>query len=112
MANRLMQAVRLIESQLAKDPMAPYGGMNPFGLWLNFCANSPVPEEGIYDVCCVPHVDAKNGALLVCAVFVYANGKCKALPSWSGSVLTCLHRSQERSPGEVLAGDMGGSHHR
>ena len=47
-----------------------------FGLFANFCINSPVFEEGINDVFCTPHTDAKNAAILVCAVLVYYYGEC------------------------------------
>lgn len=36
-------------------------------------------EEGICDVFCDPHTDAKNAAVLVCAVLVYYYGNCKLL---------------------------------
>lgn len=48
-----------------------------FGLFHNFCINSPVFEEGLCDVFCDPHTDAKNAAILVCVVFVYYYGNCK-----------------------------------
>ncbi|KAI0094143.1 hypothetical protein BDY19DRAFT_4601 [Irpex rosettiformis] len=47
-----------------------------FGLFHNFCINSPVFEEGIDDVFCTPHTDAQNAAILVCAVLVYYYGQC------------------------------------
>lgn len=53
-----------------------------FGLFCNFCINSPMFEEGIYDVFCDPHTDAKNAAVLVCAVLVYYYGNCELLPSF------------------------------
>ncbi|KAI0768350.1 hypothetical protein BC629DRAFT_1535869 [Irpex lacteus] len=48
-----------------------------FGLFCNFCVNSPMFEEGICDVFCDPHTDAKNAAVLVCAVLVYYYGNCE-----------------------------------
>ncbi|KAI0072893.1 hypothetical protein K474DRAFT_1700686 [Panus rudis PR-1116 ss-1] len=52
-----------------------YGYKCPFGYFWTFCINSPRPWEGIHRVKCRPHVDAQNGALMVCAVFVYYYGK-------------------------------------
>ncbi|KAI0089958.1 hypothetical protein BDY19DRAFT_992900 [Irpex rosettiformis] len=49
---------------------------SPYGHFWNFCINSPVSEDGIQDVFCLPHADAHNGAILVCAVFVYYYGHC------------------------------------
>ncbi|KAI0083089.1 hypothetical protein BDY19DRAFT_998859 [Irpex rosettiformis] len=49
---------------------------SPYGYFWNFCINSLVSEEGILDVFCLPHADAHNGAILVCAVFVYYYGQC------------------------------------
>ncbi|KAI0085346.1 hypothetical protein BDY19DRAFT_996879 [Irpex rosettiformis] len=49
---------------------------SPFGLFHNFCINSPVFEEGIEDVFCIPHTDAQNATILVCAVLVYYYGQC------------------------------------
>ncbi len=87
-ADRLQNIADYLESVLAKRKNAgdkvPYNGKNLFGLWCNFCANSPLPHLGIKNVSCKPHVDGKNGALLVCAVFVEATGKCKCL-----SILLC-----------------------
>lgn len=48
-----------------------------FGLFHNFCINSPVFEDGINDVFCIPHTDSQNGAILVCVVMVYYYGNCK-----------------------------------
>ena len=50
---------------------------SPYGYFWNFCINSPVSEEGIQDVFCLPHSDAHNGAIMVCAVFVYYYGHCE-----------------------------------
>ncbi|KAI0072119.1 hypothetical protein K474DRAFT_452056 [Panus rudis PR-1116 ss-1] len=52
-----------------------YGYISPFGYFWNFCINAPLSSEGIHRVFCQPHIDAENGALLVCAVFVYYYGK-------------------------------------
>ena len=46
-----------------------------FGIFWNFCLNGPVYGEGINDVICEPHVDAKNGAIMLCAVLVFYIGK-------------------------------------
>ena len=46
----------------------------PFEPFWNFCINAPIYEEGINNVFTVPHTDAKNGALLVCAIFTYYYG--------------------------------------
>ncbi|KAI0076225.1 hypothetical protein K474DRAFT_1708400 [Panus rudis PR-1116 ss-1] len=54
---------------------AEYGLDCPFIYWWNLCINAPIPSEGIHRVMCRPHVDAQNGALLLCAVFVYYYGK-------------------------------------
>ncbi|KAI0080985.1 hypothetical protein K474DRAFT_1704272 [Panus rudis PR-1116 ss-1] len=54
---------------------AEYGFDCPFIYWWNLCINAPLPSEGIHRVMCRPHVDSKNGALLLCAVFVYYYGK-------------------------------------
>lgn len=51
-----------------------------FGLFFNFCINSPVFKELQFDVFTLPHSDAKNGALLVCVVMVYYFGNCEYLP--------------------------------
>lgn len=50
---------------------------SPFGLFWNYCINTPIFEEGIKNVFCAPHIDAQNGALLVCAVFVFYYGACE-----------------------------------
>ncbi|THH28035.1 hypothetical protein EUX98_g6147 [Antrodiella citrinella] len=46
-----------------------------FGLFWNFCLNAPYPAKRVDKVLCSPHVDAMNGAILVCAVLVYYVGK-------------------------------------
>ncbi|KAI0072403.1 hypothetical protein K474DRAFT_1678701, partial [Panus rudis PR-1116 ss-1] len=55
-----------------------YGYECPFIYWWSLCINTPIPSEGIHRVMCRPHVDSQNGALLLCAVFVYYYGR---LPS-------------------------------
>ena len=45
-----------------------------FGLFWNFCVNAPFTKAGIHEVLCKPHVDAMNGAVLLCAVLVYYIG--------------------------------------
>ena len=46
-----------------------------FGLFWNFCVNAPYEPDGIEEVLCHPHVDAMNGAIMVCVVLVYYVGK-------------------------------------
>lgn len=48
-----------------------------YGLFFNFCINSPVFDEQMYDVFTLPHSDAKNAAIMVCVVMVYYFGNCK-----------------------------------
>jgi hypothetical protein len=64
-AVRLEHCVRVIN--------AKYGFTTPFGLFWNLCINAPVGP--VQNVCCDAHVDSKNGALLMCAVFVYYYGQ-------------------------------------
>lgn len=55
-----------LKSRFGVDP--------PFGLFWNFCVNAPYPKAGVREVICEPHVDAMNGAILLCAVLVYYVG--------------------------------------
>ncbi|THU99055.1 hypothetical protein K435DRAFT_856024 [Dendrothele bispora CBS 962.96] len=48
-----------------------YGIRPPFGVFWNFCLNSP--RRGIKRVFCNPHIDAKNVALGLCMIFVYGH---------------------------------------
>ncbi|RPD70722.1 hypothetical protein L226DRAFT_224805 [Lentinus tigrinus ALCF2SS1-7] len=43
-----------------------------FECWYNYCINAPRPGSQL-GVCTEPHVDGKNLALMVCAVFVWGN---------------------------------------
>ena len=85
MAKRLREGVdyleRVLDQRMKEGEEVPYDGKNLFGLWLNFCVNSPLPQHGIHNVVCDPHVDGKNGAMLVCVVFVYASDECKSISS-------------------------------
>lgn len=47
---------------------------SPYGLFWNFCVNAPAGK--IRNVFCTPHTDSKNGAILLCTVFVYYYGDC------------------------------------
>ena len=46
-----------------------------FGMFWNLCINAPLFEKGVDEVICKAHCDAKNGGVLVCAVFVYYFGE-------------------------------------
>ncbi|EJD33776.1 hypothetical protein AURDEDRAFT_131511 [Auricularia subglabra TFB-10046 SS5] len=47
-------------------------GITPkFGLFWNYCVNTPSVEGGVRRVFCRPHVDAMNCAVLLCAVFTF-----------------------------------------
>ncbi|KAJ4465135.1 hypothetical protein C8R41DRAFT_738925, partial [Lentinula lateritia] len=48
---------------------AKFGIHAMFGLFFNFCLNSP--RKGIPRVFCRPHVDWKNTAFGVCMIFVF-----------------------------------------
>ena len=61
--------------KLAAWHKATYGIEPLFGGFWNFCLNGPVFGEGIRNVICEPHVDAKNGAIMLCAVLVFYIGK-------------------------------------
>lgn len=63
-------AQRVFEDKYALPPSL-------FGVFHNFCINSPIFEKGICDVFCDPHTDAQNAAILVCAVLVYYYGNCE-----------------------------------
>ena len=56
-----------------------YGVEPPFGIFWNFCVNGPWRAEGINRVFCEPHVDAMNGAVMLCAVMVYNIGEGKRM---------------------------------
>ncbi|THH26444.1 hypothetical protein EUX98_g7744 [Antrodiella citrinella] len=50
-------------------------GMKPeFGLFWNFCVNAPYPKAGVREVVCLPHLDSKNAAIMLCVVLVYYVG--------------------------------------
>ena len=76
LAKRMRDDMKTIRSKFGL-PQSPYG------LFWNFCINSPVSQEGIRDVFCLPHVDAHNGAIMVCAVFVYYYGHCEEFPNFA-----------------------------
>ena len=82
-AKRMKDAQGTIERKYNLPP-------GPFGLFSNFCINSPVFEEGIPDVFCTPHTDAKNAAILVCAILVYYYGECTPpVPLFNVDVNSC-----------------------
>ncbi|KAI0694477.1 hypothetical protein C8T65DRAFT_698961 [Cerioporus squamosus] len=63
--------------------------MPMFGYWYNFCINCPRPNSNL-GVSTLPHVDGKNLALMVCAVFVWGkfNSKEKAfLVLWEARLI-------------------------
>ncbi|KAI0075584.1 hypothetical protein K474DRAFT_1676236, partial [Panus rudis PR-1116 ss-1] len=80
--NRLLELyfpeIALRMRQVNAIILRKYGFKAPFGYFWNFCINAPLASEGIHRVFCRPHIDAENGALLVCAVFVYYYGKVPA----------------------------------
>lgn len=63
---------------------------SPFGHFWNFCVNSPMPSERVHNVLCKPHIDAKNGTLLVCAIFVYYYGGERLYLSSPHKLTLCL----------------------
>ncbi|KAI0738690.1 hypothetical protein C8Q80DRAFT_1275652 [Daedaleopsis nitida] len=68
-----------------------------YGYWYNFCINGPCGK--VRGVMTRPHVDAKNLALMMCAVFVYGrfNSKEKAwLVLWEAGLII------EIPPGVVI----------
>lgn len=65
MAARMEQINEKLADKFGKSP--------EFGLFWNFCVNAPYEE--VRDVICRPHVDAMNGAVLLCAVFVFYIGE-------------------------------------
>jgi hypothetical protein len=65
--------------QCAKYMKSKYGLESAYGLFWNFCLNSPRPDKHIFRIHCHPHVDAKNLALGLCVLYVYGI-----------SLLTCL----------------------
>ena len=73
-AKRLENAIKVVQDK--------YGlSSTRYGLFFNFCINSPVFEEGMHDVFTLPHSDAKNAAIMVCVVMVYYFGNCKSVVS-------------------------------
>ncbi|EJD34025.1 hypothetical protein AURDEDRAFT_131381 [Auricularia subglabra TFB-10046 SS5] len=58
-----------------------------FGLFWNFCINAPSPETGITRVCCRPHADQMNCAVLLCAVLPFWPKECVGEDEWSWLVI-------------------------
>ena len=52
-----------------------YGIKPEFGQFWNFCVNGPWPAEDVKHVMCKPHVDSRNGAMMLCAVMVFYIGE-------------------------------------
>lgn len=51
---------------------------SPFGVFWNLCVNMPNTSQLVHHVFLKPHVDFKNAALLMCAIYVYClgDGEC------------------------------------
>jgi hypothetical protein len=62
-AQRYTECVKYIKGKYNLEP--------EYGLFWNFCLNSPRPDKNIFRIHCCPHVDAKNLALGLCVLYVY-----------------------------------------
>lgn len=72
-----------------------------YGAWYNYCINGPRGEvEGVF---VMPHVDGKNLAIMMCAVFVY--GKAFMIPCTMYMILSSYRPFQPQ--GEGLARPLG-----
>lgn len=76
MAARMEAINKKVKERFGLDPM--------FDLFWNFCVNAPYP--GVPEVKCRPHVDAMNGAILLCAVLVYYIGEGGLPFDWKSGI--------------------------
>ncbi|EJD33128.1 hypothetical protein AURDEDRAFT_177791 [Auricularia subglabra TFB-10046 SS5] len=113
MRSRLPEVVTRMEAnhqwhyENTKDDATPLRPM--FGLFWNFCVNVPSPSEGVLRVCCRPHADQKNCAVLMCAVFFFWPEDAVGEDEWSwlviwelGIILQCPRGSFVIYPSALL----------